>query len=289
MSAPTATLLLVDDNELDRDMLSRRLRRRGFDVLLSIDGADAVAVARRERPDLVVLDTSLPVLDGLSATRQLKADPETRAIPVLILSAYAMQQDREQAMAAGCDDFDSKPVELPRLLSKIEALLASRVVEPQRADAADVTSERELALTPLSLDRLAEIRAFLSRSLTELGCPGSIDAFVLAVDEICANLVQHAEVGVFPGPTRVTVRRDGKDAIITVEDRGRPFDPADAPAPDLTSDWEDRPVGGLGWYLVKQVVDELSYVSTPVVDGVLNRLTLTKRNVASDGDAIATS
>jgi anti-sigma regulatory factor (Ser/Thr protein kinase) len=153
----------------------------------------------------------------------------------------------------------------------------------------DPGRERELALTPLTLDRLAEIRAFLARSLTEIGCEGSIDAFVLAVDEICANLVQHADVGVFPGPTRVAVRRDGKHAIITVEDRGRPFDPADAPAPDLTSDWQDRPVGGLGWYLVKQVVDDLVYVSTPVADGVLNRLTLTKRNVASDGDVVAAS
>jgi len=286
MSAPTVTLLLVDDNELDRDMLGRRLRRRGFDVMEAVDGAEAVVLARRERPDLVLLDTSLPVLDGLSATRQLKADPETRAIPVLILSAHAMQHDREQAMAAGCDDFDSKPVELPRLLAKIDALLSARVAEPE---ATATTEERALALTPLSLDRLAEIRAFLAQSLTAIGCPGSIDAFVLAVDEICANLVQHAEVGVFPGPTRVTVRRDGKDAIITVEDRGRPFDPADAPAPNLTSDWQDRPVGGLGWYLVKQVVDDLVYVSTPVADGVLNRLTLTKRNVASDGDVVATS
>lgn len=287
MTVSTATLLLVDDNELDRDMLSRRLRRRGFDVLEAVDGAEAVVLTRRERPDLVVLDTSLPVLDGLSATRQLKADSETRAIPVLILSAHALQHDRDQAMAAGCDDFDTKPVELPRLLAKIEALLATRVAEPRRMDAAEDSAERELALTPLSLDRLAEIRAFLSRSLTELGCPGSIDAFVLAVDEICANLVQHAEVGVFPGPTRVTVRRDGKNAIITVEDRGRPFDPADAPAPDLTSGWEDRPVGGLGWYLVKQVVDDLAYISTPVADGVLNRLTLTKRNVASSDDAVS--
>jgi len=273
MNAPARKVLLVDDNELDRDMLSRRLVRRGFEVLQSADGVDAIAHAQRERPDVVLLDTSLPGLDGLSVTRQLKADPVTSAIPVIILTARAMQHDREQAMAAGCDDFDTKPVELPRLLAKIETLL----------------SERVLALTPLSLDRLAEIRQFLARSLTDLGCASSVDGFVLAVDEICANLVQHAEVGEFPGPTRVTVRRSGPDAIITVEDRGRPFDPAQAPAPDLTSDWEDRPVGGLGWYLVRQMVDELSYVSSPVADGVLNRLTLIKRNVASDGDTAAAS
>jgi serine/threonine-protein kinase RsbW len=170
-------------------------------------------------------------------------------------------------MASGCDDFDTKPVELTRLLTKIDTLLTERV----------------LALSPLSLNRLAEIREFLSQSLTDLGCASSVDAFVLAVDEICANLVQHADVGDYPGPTRVTVRRSGPDAIITVEDRGRPFDPANAPPPDLTSSWEDRPVGGLGWFLVRQMVDDLTYVSTNVSDGVLNRLTLIKRNVANGG------
>jgi len=273
MNPPARKVLLVDDNELDRDMLSRRLARRGFEVLQSADGVDAVAQARRELPDVVVLDTSLPGLDGLAATRQLKADPATHNIPVVILTARAMQHDREQAMAAGCDDFDTKPVDLPRLLAKIETLLADRV----------------LALSPLSLDRLAEIRQFLARSLTDLGCASSVDGFVLAVDEICANLVQHADVADFPGPTRVTVRRSGPDAIITVEDRGRPFDPANAPAPDLTSGWEDRPVGGLGWYLVRQMVDDLTYESSPDSDGVLNRLTLIKRNVAADRDAAASS
>jgi anti-sigma regulatory factor (Ser/Thr protein kinase) len=138
----------------------------------------------------------------------------------------------------------------------------------------------ELALTPLTLDRLAEIRAFLARALTALDCGAVVDACVLAVDEVCANLVQHADVGVFPGPTRVAVRRDGLDAIIVVEDRGRPFDPSAAPAPDLSTDWEDRRVGGLGWFLVKQMVDDLRYESTPVADGVLNRLTLLKRGAA---------
>ncbi|GAB1342403.1 ATP-binding protein [Gemmatimonas sp.] len=143
---------------------------------------------------------------------------------------------------------------------------------------------RELHLTPLSLDRLAEIRAFLAHTLTSLGCAAAVDAFVLAVDEVCANLVQHAEVGAFPGPTRVTVQRRGHDAIIVIEDRGRPFDPADAPAPDLTSAWEERRVGGLGWFLVRQMVDELSYHASTLADGPLNRLTLVKRAVA-DGAA----
>lgn len=277
MSAPTR-VLLVDDNALDRDMLSRRLARRGFEVLQSADGADALEQARRERPDLVLLDTSLPVLDGLATTRQLKADPTTRAIPVIILTAHAMVADREQARSAGCDDFDTKPVELPRLLTKIEALLAARPLQHERA----------LALTPLTLDRLADIRRFLTQSLTELGCAPAVDALVLAVDEVCANLVQHAEVGAFPGPTRVTVRRDGVNAILTIEDRGRPFDPSEAPAPELTADWQDRAVGGLGWFLVKQMVDDLHYVTTSDRDGVLNRLTLVKWNVASPDEPVAT-
>lgn len=142
------------------------------------------------------------------------------------------------------------------------------------------SDERELTLTPLTLHRLAEIRGFLTTALTELGCAAAVDACVLAVDEVCANLVEHADVGTFPGPTRVTVRRSDSDAIIVVEDRGRPFDPADAPAPDLSANWEDRPVGGLGWFLVKQMVDDLSYESAPVADGQLNRLTLIKRGVA---------
>jgi CheY-like chemotaxis protein/anti-sigma regulatory factor (Ser/Thr protein kinase) len=274
MTAPAHRVLLADDNAVDRDMLSRRLARRGFEVLQAADGVDALAQARREHPDVVLLETSLPLLDGLALTRTLKTDPLTGTIPVLVLTAHALQQDRERAMAAGCDDFDTKPVELPRLLAKIDALIAA--------------GGHALALTPLSLDRLADIRSFLARSLTELGCASSIDAFVLAVDEICANLVQHAEVGAYPGPTRVTVRRSGLDAIITVEDRGRPFDPANAPAPDLTTAWEDRPVGGLGWFLVKQMVDELTYVSISDAVGMLNRLTLTKRNVASRDDSAAT-
>lgn len=278
MNAPRH-LLLVDDNELDRDMLSRRLTRRGYVVAQSTDGADALERAQREPPDVILLDTSLPVLDGLTATRRLKADPATRTIPVIILTAHALAHDREQAMAAGCDDFDTKPVEIDRLLAKIEALLPTR---PPR-------DERELALTPLTLDRLSEIRTFLSRSLSELGCGAAVDALVLAVDEVCANLVQHAEVGAFPGPTRVTVRREGLDAILTVEDRGRPFDPANAPTPELSASWEDRQVGGLGWFLVKQMVDELSYVSTPVADGVVNRLTLIKRNVAAHDEPVAPS
>ena len=116
-------VLVVEDNELNRDMLSRRLVRRGYEVLIAVDGAEGVELTRRERPDLVLLDLSLPVLDGWSAARQLKGDAATSGIPLIALSAHAMATDREQALAAGCDDFDTKPVEFSRLVAKMEALL----------------------------------------------------------------------------------------------------------------------------------------------------------------------
>ncbi len=119
-------LLLVEDNEDNRDMLSRRLTRTGYDVALAVDGGEGVAQALLLRPDLILMDMSLPVLDGWEATRQIKAAPETSRTPVIALTAHAMSGDREKAVAAGCDDYDTKPVELPRLLEKIEALLAKR-------------------------------------------------------------------------------------------------------------------------------------------------------------------
>src|ERR671938_1482156 len=117
-------VLLIEDNELNRDMLSRRLQRKGYDVIMTVDGQQGVATARAEKPDLILMDMSLPVLDGWEATRLLKADPETRAIPVIALTAHAMSGDREKALEAGCDDYDTKPIELPHLLGKIETLLS---------------------------------------------------------------------------------------------------------------------------------------------------------------------
>jgi two-component system cell cycle response regulator DivK len=118
-------ILLVEDNEMNRDMLSRRLQKKGFEVICASDGATAVEMTRRAQPHLVVMDLSLPILDGWEATRQLKAAPETRAIPVLVLTAHAMDADREKALAAGCDDYDTKPVEMARLLDKITRLLGA--------------------------------------------------------------------------------------------------------------------------------------------------------------------
>ncbi len=120
-----AKLLLVEDNEMNRDMLSRRLVRRGYEVAIAVDGAEGVAMTRSEMPDLVLMDMSLPVVDGWEATRRIKAEPATKHLPVIGLTAHAMAGDREKALEAGCDDYDTKPIELDRLLGKIEALLSS--------------------------------------------------------------------------------------------------------------------------------------------------------------------
>ena len=121
-----ARILLVEDNEMNRDMLSRRLQKKGHEVLTAVDGADGIARAVAARPDVILMDMSLPGTDGLEATRRLKADPATRDIPVVILTAHTMHGDRERAEAAGCDAYDTKPVDLPRLLATITALTAGR-------------------------------------------------------------------------------------------------------------------------------------------------------------------
>jgi len=118
-----AKILLVEDNEMNRDMLSRRLNRNGFEVIIAVNGQEGVDLATSTKPDLILMDMSLPILDGWEATKQVKANPETASIPVIALTAHAMVHDKEKALAAGCDEFDTKPVELPRLLAKINALL----------------------------------------------------------------------------------------------------------------------------------------------------------------------
>ncbi len=115
-------VLIVEDNEMNRDMLSRRLKRKGYDVIIAVDGEQGVSMTKGENPDIVLMDMSLPIIDGWEATKQLKANPETQSIPVIALTAHAMSGDREKAMEAGCDDYDTKPIELKRLLSKIERL-----------------------------------------------------------------------------------------------------------------------------------------------------------------------
>ena len=119
-----AKILLVEDNEMNRDMLSRRLERKGFEIAMAVDGRQGVDMARGGHYDLILMDMSLPEIDGWEATRQLRAEPATARTPIIALTAHAMAGDREKALEAGCDDYDTKPIELPRLLSKIEALLA---------------------------------------------------------------------------------------------------------------------------------------------------------------------
>ena len=118
-------VLLVEDNEMNRDMLSRRLIRRGFQVVFAMDGQQGIDLAHSERPDVILMDMSLPVIDGWEATRRLKAADATRSVPVIGLTAHAMSGDREKAIEAGCDDYDTKPVELDRLICKIERLLGT--------------------------------------------------------------------------------------------------------------------------------------------------------------------
>ena len=121
-----ATVLIVEDNEMNRDMLSRRLERRGFTIRIAVDGAEGVAMATADIPDLVLMDMSLPVMDGWEATRTLKANPDTAGIPVIGLTAHAMAGDREKCLAAGCDYYDTKPIELPRLLEKMQSQLGDK-------------------------------------------------------------------------------------------------------------------------------------------------------------------
>jgi CheY-like chemotaxis protein len=124
-------ILLVEDNEMSRDMLSRRLERKGYQVVTSGDGAHAIAAARSELPSLILMDLDLPIIDGWQATQQLKADPATQAIPVIALTAHAMSGDREKALEAGCNDYDTKPIEFPRLLGKIQNLLSERTQDSE--------------------------------------------------------------------------------------------------------------------------------------------------------------
>ena len=121
-----AKLLLVEDNEMNRDMLSRRLERRGYQVIIAVDGAQGVAMEQSAKPDLILMDMSLPVIDGWTATRQLKAAAETASIPIIALTAHAMSGDEQKARESGCDDYDTKPIDLPRLLEKIETHLKGR-------------------------------------------------------------------------------------------------------------------------------------------------------------------
>ena len=134
------TILIVEDNEMNRDMLSRRLKRRGYEVLVAVDGEMGIELARSKAPDLILMDMSLPMIDGWEATRRLKADPDLKRIPIIALTAHAMATDREKAIEAGCDDYDTKPIDLTRLLAKMVTLLLGD--RPPLSHAASVPIER---------------------------------------------------------------------------------------------------------------------------------------------------
>jgi len=123
-----AKILLVEDNEMNRDMLSRRLERKGYNVVFALDGAEALTKATSEVPDLILMDMSLPVMSGWEVTRKLRLDPQTQRLPIIALTAHAMSSDRQEALDAGCDDYDTKPLDFPRLLSKMETLLQRKAM-----------------------------------------------------------------------------------------------------------------------------------------------------------------
>lgn len=264
MDGARATILLVEDNEMNRDMLSRRLEKRGFRVVTAGDGAEAVACARTDVPDLVLMDMGLPVLDGWEATRQLRADPATRTVPVIGLSAHALPVDRERALAAGADDFDTKPVDFVQLVAKIEALLGRRP-----PDASAATIER-----PARMEEMPALLGFLRTRLTAAGAGDPTwQALRLAVEEACTNVIAHGYRGA-PGTVRLSVAVGGGLATVTVTDDAPPFDPAAVPPPDLDSPPETRRKGGLGWHLIRSVVDEVRHRSAEPRG---NELTLVKR------------
>lgn len=247
MDGAGATILLVEDNEVNRDMLTRRLEKRGYRVVTAADGAEAVARARAAVPDLVLMDMGLPVLDGWEATRQLRADPVTRRVPVIGLSAHAMAADRDRALAAGADDFDTKPVDFAQLVAKIETLLA-------RGRRAEHTIER-----PARLEEVPVLLDFLRARLAEAGAGDAAwQALRLAVDEACSNVIAHGYRGAV-GTIRLAVAVGDGRAVVTVTDAAPPFDPALVPPPDLDAPWAERRAGGLGWHLLRSVVDEVRY------------------------------
>jgi two-component system, cell cycle response regulator DivK len=301
-------ILLVEDNEMNREMLSRRLVRKGFDVVIAVDGLEGVAMASAEQPDLILMDMSLPGIDGWEATRRIKADAATRAMPVIALTAHAMSDDRAKALAAGCDEFDTKPVDLARLLGKMEALLgaAADTDADAAADAGAATGASASAAPPLAVTEahltLPAVHASLPGFKTELEhfcMQAGLDTrtqedLQVVLDELCANVFKHAYPPGQPGLLRLDMRlvmqpessakagavtgadssRSPQALEVVFTDQGQPFDPLAKAAPDLSLTWEERPLGGLGIHLVQTLTDGQSYQHS-AVEG--NRLTLVKR------------
>ena len=277
-------VLIVEDNELNRDMLSRRLTRRGFEVLLATDGAQGVEAARAHRPDLILMDMSLPVVDGWEATRRIKAAPETGAIPIIALTAHAMAGDEAKARAAGCDDFDTKPVELPRLLEKMARWLAKPSATTAAGGAATQAPSGSEAMPvghtarierPATAEYLGEFLSFVTEQCDRAALPADVAGDVrLAAEEACANVIDHAYANVAPGPLALAITYDAARVVVTIEDRAPRFDPRLAPAPDLETSAEARALGGLGWHLIRRTMDAVVH---EYFEGRGNRLTLTRQ------------
>lgn len=275
-------ILLVEDNEMNREMLSRRLVRKGYEVVIAVDGLQGVAMSVAEKPNLILMDMSLPGIDGWEATRRIKADLTTRSIPVIALTAHAMSDDRAKALAAGCDDFDTKPVDLARLLDKMERLLAATLGGAQ----GDESVPRVSPLAHSATLTLPAIHSSLSRFKTELehfcmqaGIVAQVqEDLQVVLDEVCANVLKHAYPPGQPGLLRLDLRLDdglSPQALeLTLTDQGKPFNPLVKAAPDTSLNWEERPIGGLGIHLVQTLTDDQSY-SHSQAEG--NRLTLVKR------------
>jgi two-component system cell cycle response regulator DivK len=259
-----ATILLVEDDPPSREGLARFLTRRGHAVLFAADGAEAVQAVRERQPDLVLLDLSLPVMDGWEVTRRLRADAFTRSVPIIALSAHALPRDRASALAAGADDFEPKPVDVPHLLAKLDALLQAR------REAAPAALVR-----PAAQEHLAELVAFVLDRARAAGTPAeTLHAVRLAVEEVCLNVMLHGYAHGSAGPLRVAVERRDDALLVVVADEAPPFDPATAPKPCLDAPLEERAPGGLGWHLVRSVMDEVRYERA---DPVGNVVTLVKR------------
>ena len=274
-------LLLAEDNELNRDMLSRRLQRRGYEVVVAPDGAQAIAMAKRETPDLILMDLSLPVVDGWEATRQLKADPATRAIPIVALTAHAMAGEEARARSAGCDDFDTKPVDLTRLLGKICSWLGPvpiAVPETGSVQALKLPAPAQLTVTA-ARPSLGPLLEFVDQTAARFGLDADLASRVrLAIEEVAINVMDYGYAGREPGPLRVRLARLPDSLTVTLEDDAAPFDPASLTPPALDANCDDRSVGGLGWHLVRKVMDQVRH--EPLAGGG-NRVTLVARSTPS--------
>lgn len=267
-------ILLVEDNEMNREMLSRRLVRKGFEVVIAVDGLQGVAMAGADKPDLVLMDMSLPSIDGWEATRRIKADPTTRRLPVIALTAHAMSDDRAKALAAGCDEFDTKPVDLARLLDKMHRLLDADAADPGTTAAPAPQAAAEITL-PAVAASLPAFKTELEHFCMQAGIATTVhEDLQVVLDEVCANVFKHAYPPGQPGALQLGLCLLPAALEVSFSDQGRPFDPLAKPPPDLSLPWQERPIGGLGIHLVLTLTDQQHYHHTPT-EG--NRLTLLKR------------